>query len=368
MALIYKNSGDVVLLKTDSMKETAATFYIKIVDNLYHLAILMESPGLYAIENNSFQVERIISHSNAKTEPILIIQDSSGRIREENLVFSASFFLDKLDLARQNIPLYAPACLSVYPKPGHLAVFTRAFNEDIFLKIFIDHYKKLTDPDNIFIIDHGSTMVSEYLRDESGIQVIRIPKGQTDEQHAARYFAWFQRFLLSHYEWVISSDCDELLIHREGIDGLKAMLSPDPSPQIIRCGHGIGVIMDPDAEMEIDLQRPVSQQRRFMYHTPAFAKPILASAPTTWSIGFHHSLDDCLMHAYEDLWLIHLRDVSIGERVRRDHLWAGNLQGSFWSSSTAEKSRQNQESIARNFRDKIHAEAVPIPEWMRGMF
>ncbi|MDR2690417.1 MAG: glycosyltransferase family 2 protein [Azoarcus sp.] len=366
MALIYKNSGDVVLLKTDSMKETAAAFYIKIADNLYPLGLLAKSPGLYAIENDLFQVERIISYSNAETEPSLVIQGSSGQIGEENLAFSASFFLDKLDLAKQNIPFFAPCTLlPVYPRPGHLAVFTRAFNEDIFLKIFIDHYKKLTDPDNIFIIDHGSTMVSKYLQDESGIQVIRIPKGQTDDQHAARYFAWFQRFLLSHYEWVISSDCDELLIHREGVDGLKTMLSHPGN--IIKCGHGIGVIMDPDSEMEIDLQRPVSQQRRFMYHDPVYAKPALASAPTTWHLGFHQNLDDHLTRVCDDLWLVHLRDVSVDERVRRSHLWADNMRR-VWSSSTVEKLRKKQETIAREFRDRIRTEAVPIPEWMRGMF
>jgi hypothetical protein len=374
MAIISKNPHGLVYLETSNTAWVATEFAIRPdveTNATYTINIILASPGVYILNNDQFQIERIIFLCNPKANPTLIATGSQpDETTEERLTFSPSFFLDKLDLIAQDMPHFRRHNpLKTYPKPEKLAVFTRSFNEDIFIQIFIEHYKKLTAPENIYIIDHGSTERSKYLHDNSGVQVIRIPnkrQGETD-LHAPRYISYFQRFLLSHYDWVIFVDCDELLVHREGFVALQAMLPLSPPAKIIQAIRGVEIVMDPDTETELDLQRPISLQRHFMCDAPLYAKPVLTSTPAFWSPGFHRNLDEHSIHVCDDLWLIHLKDVSVNEKARRNQLWQTNIQD-IWGSATTAEYVQTKESIVQTFRNRIQAGAETMPQWMQGMF
>ncbi|GHU09768.1 hypothetical protein AGMMS50225_11480 [Betaproteobacteria bacterium] len=327
----------------------------------------LSQPGMYIVQNKVFDIERsmLMFHTLKLGDPVLTSKKHAGA---EPLSFSPSFFVESMDLARQALPNFRTPLDQPYPRTRKLAVFTHVHNEDIYLKIFVDHYRKLTDPENIFIIDHESSWRSPYLTDAGGAQVIRIPRGAFDDRQIVRYCAWFQRFLLMEYEFVIHVDCDELLLHRHGTEALVALLEATPEPTVFQCKHMIEVIQDIDHEAALDPVIPVSMQRNWGYDS-GIGKPVLASAPATWMAGFHHSLDDHCLRREEDLWLIHLHAASYEESVRKNqHMIHRVAAMKFLDGAPDERYLPDPDKVARDYRANLQKNATPMPEWMKGMF
>lgn len=328
----------------------------------------LSTPGQYIVENNVFAIERmlVMLHSLKLGDPVLMSEKNAAA---EPIYFSSSFFAESLDLARLELPYFRTPVDQPYPKTRKLAVFTNAHNEDIYLKIFVDHYRKLTNPENIFIIDHESSWRSPYLADAGGAQIVRIPRGAFDDRQIVRYCAWFQRFLLMEYEFVIHVDCDELLIHRHGTEALAALLEATREPAVFQCKQMVSVLQDIDNEAALDLNIPVSMQRNWITRRPGVGKPVLASAPTTWTPGFHRSLDNHCLRIEENLWLIHLNTASYEECVRRNqHMIHRVAAFKFIDGALDDRYLPDPDKVARDFRANLLNNGVPMPEWMKRMF
>ena len=146
---------------------------------------------------------------NPEALSVVILNKLHVIVSEEILYFPTNFYTKYLDLAGVNFnPTWSNHS---YKKTSDIAVFSRIFNETEFVEIFIRHYSKLTEPSNIYLIDHSSENTSFLkIAELHGCQVIRIPRGETDENNMRSFCEYFQRFLLTKYCWVIYADIDEL--------------------------------------------------------------------------------------------------------------------------------------------------------------
>jgi len=296
-----------------------------------------------------------------------ILDPANGAVREELLYFEPSFFAPHLDLsASESFPPYNYAA---YERPEKLAVFTHASNEDIFLKTFIDYYSKLTDRQHIYIIDHGSQYRSKWLEAETGCQVIRIPKGKIDHLNIKRYVEYFQRFLLTQYQWVLHVDSDELLVHKQGPAYLRDQLLNSYKDVSLQASIGLNLIQDPRTESELNLDLPITSQRSHYQIAEGYDKPVLSSVPTTWILGFHKNLMDTRNIVVDELCLVHLAFVSLEERVRRNRLWRE------YTLTEADSTFVNQ-SVRNDGDDQVKAEmlamlnkgTIAAPAWLAGQF
>jgi len=232
-------------------------------------------------------------------------------------IVSAVTFIDRLnpELAPQ-APLTARN-QGAAPDPGNhepvmtgrprIAAITMVFNEPVFLPIWLNHYGIEFGHDNLFVVDHGSTDGS--IDPARVLNLIRQPRGVLDEDKRAAFISALHGKLLSHYDVVIYTDVDELLVidpatEQHLADYLGRMRWDQVSPIGMNVLHRVG------QEHPLDLNRPLFHQRRFLQCDPKYFKPIIARVPMRWHAGFHRSQ---LEPSYDpNLFLFHLRAMDIG--------------------------------------------------------
>ncbi|MCB8882465.1 glycosyltransferase family 2 protein [Acidisoma cellulosilytica] len=207
-----------------------------------------------------------------------------------------------------------------------LAAVTMVYNEPDYMDLWRRHYGAQVGPENCFVIDHGS---DDGTTDDLGVvNIIRLARSPQDDDWRSKLISDFAAELLGRYDCVLYTDIDEILVadpryHRNLADAARAMRGP--------VMHAIGLEVWHLAKDEpaIDLARPISDQRSWVWFNSALCKPNLIREPMRWVPGFH-SVDAPL--AFDKLYLFHLRyfDVERGlSRLARTRAmpWANDHAG-----------------------------------------
>ena len=316
MPILYKDENHQIYLKFNVNIDNLTDFHFVdeklIVKKINFLKI---DENTISIENNWFIVDREIL--NSQDLKIICKNIETGAYFYDEIFYDKSYFKHLVDLNKYEN--YPPYYHETYQKPGGIAVLSLASNDDIFIKIFTDYYKKITDIENIFIIDHGSNFKSEY--HNCGAQFVKIPKGYESELNKVKFIETFQRFLLTKYDWVIKVDLDELIIYKNGPENIKYYLENISTKTIIRPTLGYNLIQNYHIEEDIDLSKPLTHQRKTMIYSSDYCKPSISNIPVNWSIGFHQCFNTNEVMPSDDFIMIHLAFVSINERYRRNQLF-----------------------------------------------
>lgn len=317
-------------------------------------------------------------HSLLKAGPVqLCIFDS---LSEGTLFFKTDLQVDRSFYGNTSDWLALFQTLP-YTKPGRLAVFTHAYNEKAVLEVVLRYYMQLTPAANIYVINHGSDPEQiDHLR--SVVNVVDIPRGETDHYNISAFCGHFQRFLLTQYDWVLHVDADELVLCEHGIEALRLALPAQPTGTIIRPAHAYELLHDIRSEGPIDLGAPVSLQRSLLVQSPAFHKPVIASRPTTWTIGFHSCLEPDTV-TMQQLWLVHLRDFDFERSVERDRKWMALRRSALDAQHIpADMTRPDRaqwqdillttleagQTVVKHGSGIGNGKMIAMPDWMRGVF
>lgn len=235
--------------------------------------------------------------------------------------------------ARKESPLLMKP---IEPNPYKIAVFTMVYNEWAFLPIWISHYAKHFGLSNLFIIDESSTDGSTDLYPAEN--VIRIPRTPLDQDVRARNISRFHAALLKHYDAVIYTDVDEILV-------LDPLLKMDLSAYIQRHvkdhanAFGLHVLHNTLTETEYSNQRPLFEQRRYAQFERFYCKQLIHKTPVEWQPGFHWS--DKRTRLGVGLYLFHLRAMDYNIAWRRIE----NRNKLKWSESALQKGQGEQNRL-----------------------
>ncbi len=185
-----------------------------------------------------------------------------------------------------------------------LAVITMVHNEAFFLPLWYRHYGSQLGPDNLYVIDHGSTDGSV---SESYGNRIRIARDKFDDASRAVMVADLHKSLLRFYDAVIYTDVDEIIIPRSSRYAGLVDYAERRSVAVPRC-CGVNVVPQSPAAPELDLSLFLLPQRPVAFPTHWYCKPLLASQPMEWAPGFH----DCKAPAATDpdLFLFHMKLIA----------------------------------------------------------
>jgi hypothetical protein len=140
-----------------------------------------------------------------------------------------------------------------------------------------------------------------------------MPRGPFSDHQRARFISDLATSLLSTYDVVIYTDCDELLVADPAkfvnlIEFCEALETPCAT------ATGLNVVHHLDHEGAIDGAREILQQRSFAQFVSPMCKSLIIREAVSWGHGFH----SCnLPPALGDLFLFHLRWVDLGECLRR---------------------------------------------------
>jgi hypothetical protein len=165
------------------------------------------------------------------------------------------------------------------------AVFTIVKNEDYFLPIWIKHYQRFFDSDDIYVLDHQST---DGCTDNLEVNVINVTNELGfDHQWLVETAQDFQRKLLNDYECVIFCDSDELIYSsemdlKELID--KFLLSDKNTLTCV----GYEIIQNLETEKSLSKNESILENRNYWFAHWPYNKPLLSKVPTNWAWGFHN--------------------------------------------------------------------------------
>jgi hypothetical protein len=258
-----------------------------------------------------------------------------------------------------------------YNKPKQIAAFTHVYNDIVLLKRWIEYYSKEVGIDNIYIIDHGSTIKIKDCVD-SKVNVITIPRGESDQINISLFCSYFQRFLLTQYKWVIHTDVDEILMCDNG-DNFETLFSKYTKPCALTPKYAYDILHDHKNEPSIDLNKKILEQRKFMTDAGfSYLKPCITSKPISWGAGFHKCYD--VTETCDNLWLFHLKYFDADMLHERNKaIWSTVIQSEtdktvfpFAASNTVYNSKtvnEVKEHINRRFENSI-----VIPETFKSLF
>jgi hypothetical protein len=185
------------------------------------------------------------------------------------------------------------------------------YNEPEYLPIWCKYYGEQFGKANCYIIDHGSDDGST--DNLNGFSVLRLPRSPKDNDRRTRFVSRLCSNLLEWYDGVLHTDVDEIaVVDRERHGTLAQYMATRPA-EIVNA-LGFDVVHVPTEEADIDLQRPVLEQRNWMRFSSSMCKPVFAYRPINWSPGFH-SADAPI--TFGDVFLLHLRYFDLGCGLRR---------------------------------------------------
>ncbi|PKN06888.1 MAG: hypothetical protein CVU73_13640 [Deltaproteobacteria bacterium HGW-Deltaproteobacteria-8] len=324
-----------------------------------------------SINDELCQVERILQRARSKQVSLVIRDANAGggaALHEELTLFHHSFFLPFVDYVK-SMPTGG-----AYKKPGLLACFTHACNDNGMLRFWEAHHARLVGHTNLYVIDHGSQESPRaVLHPETN--VVPLPRGETDHANMARFCGHFQRFLLSQYGFVLHTDADELFVHEDGEAALLAKLQGGGLTGIVQPGQAFDIIHDlrggKPAEGPLEPGAPVSTQRSLMLPAQGiYKKPVLASVPASWLEGFHLVYEEMSVRQEPGLWLLHLQAADFGLLLDKNRRWNALRQSEADVARCPQNGRPGDEDSLRQWYAETLANGglAPIPERLRGKF
>nr|WP_321271296.1 glycosyltransferase family 2 protein [uncultured Tolumonas sp.] len=366
MAVLYRTNEDILFLKLDSqLSEQATSIHMKKDAFYLKLQAIVCISNQIALKDDTFIIERAALF--IKNDAEILVTQKNGLTIQEKLYFEPSFFLKHIDLSKSES--FPPYNYSTYLRSKKIAIFTHASNESIFLDKFIQYYSQFSETQDIYVIIHGHEPNTAEKIKKNNCQSICIPKGNVDHLNIKRYVEYFQRFLLTQYEWVLHVDCDELLVHKNGVDYIKNILLDEHKGKTLQAEFGLNIIHDPDNESELDPSCLFTLQRSKGKYEEAYAKPVLSSIPTTWGLGFHKCLNDLETVIVPDLYLVHLAHISLAEKLRRNKVWMNyNLSKSDSEFVTNQHRQTDNERTKEDLQLMLQTDTIDLPEWIKGQF
>jgi len=223
------------------------------------------------------------------------------------------------------------------------SIFTLQHDEDFFLPIWIKYYRQHFNPEDMYILAHNPTELSEKILKESesiGINVERLYTYEifdhdwlNDTVHSTRIK------LLKDYEYVIYTDCDEIIFPVG--KSLKEFMD-EAHEDAYRC-FGFNVI-----------ENNIARENRM-------DKTLISKIPLIYGYGYHDSIPSFPIS--ENLNLYHLHKLNYEKAWQRSlRLAAEKWNHLSLSTDMAQQNRIIDENKFKTFFYEENNELMPIPD------
>lgn len=232
------------------------------------------------------------------------------------------------------------------------------------LRRWVGYYGDAVGRSNLLVFDDNSVDGST---DDLGCTVHRLPRfpgGERFEPSRMRLANGVAAGLLSCYDYVIFVDVDEFLIpDPDQFDGLLDFIAAHADRDVI-AGMALNVVHVAGVEADIDVDRPILDQRSFAKFIPRMCKPSIKRVPARWHRSAH-----AIAAPYQvdpALFLMHMKfhdhDSLQASGDRRRAAFDSDARGknSSWKRTGREIADRVTGAVARQHNDLI-VEFVPDP-------
>lgn len=194
------------------------------------------------------------------------------------------------------------------------AVFTIVKNESYFLPIWLKHFKKFFNNEDIYILDHQSSDGSTKNLD---VNTFLITNDLTfDHQWLTNQVEIMQEKLLEEYQCVLFCEVDELIYTvNEDFNNFIKLFLLDPTSNFVTV-RSHELIQDLDNELPITEEDLIFENRNKWFHWKMYDKTLLSKIPLKWVWGFHDTIGYKKDFKYE-LFLVHLHRFDFELMLKR---------------------------------------------------
>lgn len=204
------------------------------------------------------------------------------------------------------------------------AVITFVYNESINLPIWRRYYAAVFGEKNLFVIDHSSS--DGTTADLGSINKLVFPREELEEHKRCIFVSEFVKGLLEYFDTVIYTDCDEIIVPDLAMYAdLKEYIERNDFPY--RAGVGLNLTHIISHEPPLDPEKPILQQRNYVWFRSTTCKPLVTRVPISWDTGFHFCNQP--INIDPNLYIFHLKamDYEIAlkrQKLTREMKWAAN--------------------------------------------
>lgn len=204
------------------------------------------------------------------------------------------------------------------------AVFTIVRNEKFLLPLWLKHYSRYFDSEDIFILDNntddGSTDVTE-------AHVIEVNNPVAfDHDWILNTVENFQKTLLEFYEVVIFCEADELIYSIYGkLNEVIKVFVKDSYCDTITC-TGYEIVQDVNREKPYNNENNIFDLRNKWFRNVIYDKSLVSRVPCKWTRGFHDLVGNYYKRHCYGLFLAHIHRIDYNKNVEKQ---IGRLNWSF---------------------------------------
>ena len=203
---------------------------------------------------------------------------------------------------------------STPPTELRIAAVTTAWNESMFLPLWLRHYGRHLGTENLFVVDNDSDDGS--IAALGSASRIRYPRGPYDDVARVVFVSQLINAIRRNYDAVIIADCDEFLVPDPSLYGsLRDYIAATPGDALMAIGMNVQHLLTEEAPF--DPGRPLFEQRRHVQFVSPMCKPAITRKDVTYSPGFHNS---SLRPALGALYNFHIRWADCGYTLKRQHM------------------------------------------------
>lgn len=249
-----------------------------------------------------------------------------------------------------------------------IAAFTIVKNEFVFLPIWYKYYKEQLGEKNVFVYDNNS-LEPCYLNGVKPYNYEVLDSEYAFDHGWLRSTAFAIMFhLLLHYDYVICTDADEILIPDANKYGsiyygsMHEYVSKHQKEILYSTGYEV---LSKKDSPPIDFSDFLLKQREKWVKLRNFYKPVISSVP----IKKMYSDYNCAANGDPDLYLVHLNRIDFATALERNRCEREYK----WNPSTLAKTDgwqhriQNDKEFEEYFKavKKVGGKVVDIPGWMK---
>lgn len=199
-----------------------------------------------------------------------------------------------------------------------VVAITMARNDEFFLRKWVDYYGRELGNENLYIILDGTDQNEP--QNASGANIIKLPHTDMSRTAGDKYrigkISDLANELFKKYDIVIGCDSDEFLVVDPAIKkSLREYLSSIKIKTTVS-GLGLDIGQNMETEKQLDLSKPMLEQREYALLSTRYTKPVVLSQPARWGSGFHH-VKGKNFHIDKNLYLLHFGAVDMNMLIKK---------------------------------------------------
>ena len=237
---------------------------------------------------------------------------------------------------------------------------TFARNEKIRLPIWLSHYSKFSENEDIYVFDQSTTDGST---DNLMCNVIPEPNEKVfDHKWIEEMLNRRHKWLLDRYRIVVFTECDELIITKNSENLREYLIGKLSNSSMSICSELFDIVQNEEkGETNYDSMKKISEQRSYWRHWSGALKHTISNVDKEIFIGFHNGqseLDENLVTIHTQILNLDFFKQKIFNRIEEKEKFGNADNHICWDV-------HYKVDMIQKYLDETFSLIIEVPDWFK---